>query len=183
MPSLRDVFELARNMGAASVRFNVEIKTRPDSNDTLPLEAFVGLVIELLRSEKMLARATIQAFDWRALVIAKRLEPRLRTGALLAELDPAWQAGFDAAANGGVIGMLRAADAYVDVFSPHWPLLVPGKSRYAGSSVLEYQAAGFPVVPWTVNEPGRMRQLIALGVDGIITDYPDRLIEVLQESR
>jgi glycerophosphoryl diester phosphodiesterase len=183
MPSLRDVFELARNMGAASVRFNVEIKTRPDSNDTLPLEAFVGLVIELLRSEKMLARATIQAFDWRALVIAKRLEPRLRTGALLAELDPAWQAGFDAAANGGVIGMLRAADGYVDVFSPHWPLLVPGKSRYAGSSVLEYQAAGFPVVPWTVNEPGRMRQLIALGVDGIITDYPDRLIEVLQESR
>ncbi len=183
MPSLHDVFELARTVGAASVRFNVEIKTRPDSDDTLPLEAFVGVVVELLRSERMLARATIQAFDWSALAIAKRLEPQLRTAALLAELDPAWQAGFDAEANGGVIGMLRAVDAYVDVFSPHWSMLVEGGQRYAGSSVLDYQAAGFPVVPWTVNQPKRMRQLIGLGVDGIITDYPDRLIEVLKEFR
>ena len=131
----------------------------------------------------LLARATIQAFDWSALAIAKRLEPQLRTAALLAELDPAWQAGFGAEANGGVIGMLRAVDAYVDVFSPHWSMLVEGEQRYAGSSVLDYQAAGFSVVPWTVNQPKRMRQLIGLGVDGIITDYPDRLIEVLKEFR
>ena len=47
----------------------------------------------------------------------------------------------------------------------------------------EYQAAGFTVVPWPVNAPERMRQLIELGVNGIITDYPDRLLEVLEQRR
>ncbi|MBW2269211.1 MAG: glycerophosphodiester phosphodiesterase [Deltaproteobacteria bacterium] len=180
MPSLRDVFELVRDRGDTTVRFNVEVKSWPGSDDTVPLEAFVRAVVEVLRSEKMLVRTTLQAFEWRALALAKQLEPRLRTAALLAELDPAWQAGLDAGEHGGVLGLLRAVDGYVDAFSPHWTLLLEGEERYAGASVAAYQAAGFPVVPWTVNEPERMRQLIALGVDGIITDYPDRLIEVLQ---
>ena len=40
---------------------------------------------------------------------------------------------------------------------------------------------GLSVNVWTVNDPGRMRELIAMGVDGIITDYPDRLRQVLTE--
>ncbi len=41
--------------------------------------------------------------------------------------------------------------------------------------------AGLQVVAWTINEMEQMRRLIATGVDGIITDYPDRLLEVLRE--
>ena len=44
-------------------------------------------------------------------------------------------------------------------------------------------ALGLKVLPWTVNERGDMRNLIDLGVDGIITDYPDRLREVMIEKR
>ena len=62
-------------------------------------------------------------------------------------------------------------------------LSCPSPRGYAGASVAEYQAAGFAVVPWTINSRDRMRQFIDLGVDGIITDYPDRLIEVLEEGR
>jgi glycerophosphoryl diester phosphodiesterase len=42
--------------------------------------------------------------------------------------------------------------------------------------------AGLQVVAWTINEVEQMRVLIAAGVDGIITDYPDRLLGVLRES-
>jgi glycerophosphoryl diester phosphodiesterase len=183
MPVLQDVFELARNRGAADVRFNVELKTRPGSDDTVPLETFVRTVIDAVRGERMLSRVTLQAFDWRALELARRMEPGLRTAALLAEFDPLWQADLDSTTHGGALGMLRAAAAYVDEFSPHWPLLVKGEEGYAGVGVAEYQAAGFPVVPWTVNAPERMHQLIELGVNGIITDYPDRLLEVLEQRR
>ena len=40
-------------------------------------------------------------------------------------------------------------------------------------------ALGLRVVPWTVNEAADMRRLMALGVDGITTDRPDRLLEIL----
>lgn len=183
MPSLRQVFALARSRGAGEVRFNVEMKTQPSDGDEVSLKEFVTTVVDVLRSEKMLERANVQAFDWRALAIAKELEPQLRTAALLATLDPVWQAGLNLVEHDSVLGMLRAADAYVDIFSPYWPLLLKSDERYAGSSVAEYQAAGFPVVPWTINGRQRMRQMIRLGVDGIITDYPDRLIEILEASR
>jgi glycerophosphoryl diester phosphodiesterase len=39
------------------------------------------------------------------------------------------------------------------------------------------------VLPWTVNDPSEMRKLIELGVDGIITDYPDRLRSVMAERK
>ncbi len=44
------------------------------------------------------------------------------------------------------------------------------------------KALGLKVIPWTVNERADMERLIALGVDGIITDYPDRLRAVMAEK-
>jgi glycerophosphoryl diester phosphodiesterase len=41
---------------------------------------------------------------------------------------------------------------------------------------------GMTLIPWTVNDPDEMRHLIALGVDGLITDYPDRAQAVLRKS-
>ncbi len=41
--------------------------------------------------------------------------------------------------------------------------------------------AGLPVIPWTVNDPAKMKELIAWGVDGLISDYPDAALEVLLE--
>lgn len=47
--------------------------------------------------------------------------------------------------------------------------------------VEDAHAAGIEVVPWTVDDPETMESLMDLGVDGLITDYPDRLRQVLQE--
>ena len=61
------------------------------------------------------------------------------------------------------------------VWSPFW-------RNVTADDVKEAQALGLKVVPWTVNEPAEMARLIGLGVDGLITDYPDRAKAVLKEK-
>jgi glycerophosphoryl diester phosphodiesterase len=67
------------------------------------------------------------------------------------------------------------------------PVLSPVDASLLGLdarvNVKTLHAAGFKVVPWTTNDPVKMRALIALGVDGIISDYPNHLREVIEETR
>ncbi len=184
IPTLRDVFRLAADFGDDRVRFNLEVKIDPEVDDTVPIEEFVALVVGLVEERGLVPRVTLQSFDWRVLELAKQRAPELTTAALLApeSMKPEWLGGLDPKALGGTsLGLLRAADAYVDLYSPYWRLIVPRSPVYLGSSVAEIQAAGFPVVPWTVNSKRRMEKMLDLGVDGLITDYPDVLIGLLEE--
>lgn len=60
--------------------------------------------------------------------------------------------------------------------------LAPRGDLVTPDLVEQAHQAGLPVVAWTINEPKRMRRLIAAGVDGIMSDYPDRLVQVLKEG-
>ncbi|MGE4652654.1 MAG: glycerophosphodiester phosphodiesterase family protein [Myxococcota bacterium] len=179
MPPLEQVLALAAE--DPGLRFNVEIKTRPGGGAGPPLERFVPAVLAEIRAQGLVDRSTLQCFDWRALQIAKRLEPRLRTVALLAPdtLTPEWLAGLDPGEPPDVLALLRGADAYVDDFSPEWRMLF--RHGPGARSVAELQAAGFAVIPWTVNAREDMSRLLDAGVDGIISDYPDRLLAELHE--
>ncbi len=184
IPTLREVFQLAADFGDDQVRFNVEIKIDPTVDDTVPIEDFVTLVVGIVKDRGMEARVTIQSFAWRALELVKRQAPAIETAALLATdtRTPDWLGGIDPAAAGGTsLALLRAARDYVDVYSPYWRLIAPGSPAYLGSRVEEIQAAGFAVIPWTVNSKRRMKKMLDLGVDGLITDYPDVLIALLEE--
>lgn len=184
IPTLGEVFQLAADFGDEEVRFNVEIKIDPTVDDTVPIEDFVTLVVGVVQEHGMEPRVTIQSFAWRALELVKRQAPELETAALLATdtRTPEWLGGIDPATAGGTsLALLRAAGDYVDVYSPYWRLIAPGSPVYFGSRVEEIQAAGFPVVPWTVNSKRRMAKMIDLGVDGLITDYPDVLIALLEK--
>jgi glycerophosphoryl diester phosphodiesterase len=79
---------------------------------------------------------------------------------------------------------LMLADGDPETSSPKRRSPPPGSGVAAASSeihdVAAIRAAGFPVVPYTVNDPTRMRALLALGVDGIITDRPDLLLAVVE---
>ncbi|MCP3960573.1 MAG: glycerophosphodiester phosphodiesterase [bacterium] len=182
IPTLAEVFELAAATGDGEIRFNVETKIDPTVDDTVPLEDFVALVIGIVRQHDIGERVTVQSFEWRALELVKAEDPTLETVALLSPetLDPAWLNGLDPGS--GPLGLLRAARSYVDVFSPYWRMVAPGSPQYRDSSVEEIQAAGFPVVPWTVNRRRQMEKMLALGVDGLITDYPDVLVDLLREQ-
>jgi glycerophosphoryl diester phosphodiesterase len=85
-----------------------------------------------------------------------------------------WMAGFDIDDFGG--DYVKAAKAvHADIVSPYFREVTPGV-------VKEAHALGMKVVPWTVNTKEEMIKLIDMGVDGIISDRPDILKQVLQEK-
>ena len=183
-PTIEEFFAMA----GPDVRFNIEIKTNPNKPDlTLDPERFAELTVAAIRKGKAGARSTIQSFDWRGLLAARRLAPEIATGCLSIESNnfdtvgrqasqtgaqpSPWLAGLDLKAHGGSVPRLAKA-AGCAVWSPFW-------RNVTAENVKEAQALGLKVVPWTVNNPTDMAQLINLGVDGLITDYPDRAKPVL----
>ena len=179
-PTIEEFFTAA----GPDVRFNIEIKTNPTKPDLTPdPERFAQLTIEAIRKGKAGARSTIQSFDWRGLLAARRLAPEIATGCLSIESNnfdtvgraaaqpSPWLGGLDLKAHGGSVPKLTK-EAGCAVWSPFW-------RNVTADNVKEAQALGLKVVPWTVNNPADMAQLIDLGVDGLITDYPDRAKLVL----
>jgi glycerophosphoryl diester phosphodiesterase len=178
-PTLEELFAMA----GPDVRFNIEIKTDPGKPDlTLDPDRFAELAVATIRKGKAEARSTIQSFDWRGLLAARRLAPEIATVCLSIEStnfdtvrrasQPSpWLGGLDLAAHGGSLPRLAKA-AGCAVWSPFW-------RNVTAENVKEAQGLGLKVIPWTVNNPTDMAQLIELGVDGLITDYPDRAKPVL----
>ena len=152
----------ARELGRDLPHFNIEIKSSPelDGSHTPSPEAFARLVLAAVGDLGIGGRVTVQSFDPRPLAYLSRVRPDLPLGGLVGVALR--RAGFSE----------KFPD--VDVFSPHHLALTRGM-------VADYQANGLRVVPWTVNDKSRMRTLLSWGVDGIITDSPDRLREVLDE--
>lgn len=179
IPRLADVFALARARGANHVHFNIETKLDPrHPARTATPEAFARAVLQAVRDAGMTQRVTLQSFDWRTLQFARALEPAIPTAHLTIQTpnndnvrDGAWTAGHRLADHGSVPRLVKAAGGAV------WS---PNAGALTAELVQEAQALGLKVIPWTVNAVPTMEKLIAWGVDGIITDYPDRLRAVLQ---
>jgi len=183
IPTLAELFALA-NASRKSPRFNIETKLSPEQpGDTPDPETFARLVIEAVRAAKMTGRTTIQSFDWRTLRIARRLAPEIETVCLTNERtlrDKAdgggrqpspWLAGLDPRDFAGSVPRLVAA-AGCGTWSPTFKEISP-------AAVAEAHALRLKVVPWTVNAEADMVRVIDMGVDGLISDYPDRARRVL----
>jgi glycerophosphoryl diester phosphodiesterase len=84
------------------------------------------------------------------------------------------------------LALMTAARAHAETHGASIPVLSPTDSTLLGDNppvnVAQLHHAGFRVVPWTTNDPAKMRALIALRVDGIISDRPDILQSVLKEE-
>jgi glycerophosphoryl diester phosphodiesterase len=164
------------------MRFNIETKISPSApEDTLGPEPFARAVIAEIRRLDIASRATIQSFDWRTLAVAAREAPEIARAYLTIErganetvfkgkgVSP-WT-GLDAAAHGNSTPRLVAA-AGGEIWSPFFRDL-------DAAIVGEAKALGLRVIPWTVNESADIERMLALGVDGLITDYPDRAKAIL----
>lgn len=187
IPRLADVFALVQRSGNRTVRFNVETKIDPTQPEqTATPEEFAVALIEVIREAGMESRTAIQSFDWRTLVLMRKLAPGIALVALTDQQPDEdtmevgkpgasiWLGGFDVDDHGGSVP--RTVQALgARVWSPHAMDLSP-------ALVAEAHALGLAVIPWTVNDPKDMEQVIALGVDGLITDYPDRLRSLLQSK-
>jgi glycerophosphoryl diester phosphodiesterase len=180
IPRLADVFELADRAGNHTVRFNIETKidpTRP--GEAVGPEAFARGLIAVAREHRVAERTTIQSFDWRTLKIVQDEAPEIDTVYLTvqqpgedniradADASP-WTAGMRYRDHGSVPQMVKAAGGAA--WSPFHGNLTP-------ALLDEAHRLGLKVIPWTVNDRAEMDRLIAMGVDGIISDFPDRLRE------
>lgn len=185
IPTLQALVALSRSMGRDKVRFNVETKLTPDRPDeTVDPATFARAAVGAIRAEGLLARTTVQSFDWRSLLEVKKLAPDIATACLTIETSnmdtvrratgpSPWHAGLNLAAHGGSLPKLVKA-AGCGTWSMFWRNLTP-------ELVKEAKGLGLMVLPWTVNEPAEMGRLIDMGVDGLITDYPDRLRSVMAQ--
>ncbi len=119
-------------------------------------------LVGALRDAQEAARAVLLSFDASTLAALRRLEPTLMTGFL-----------FSRSADGAV---KRALEVGARQLAPRGDLV-------SSELVRQARRVDLQVVTWTINEPDHMRVLAATGVDGIMTDYPDRLVSVLGESK
>jgi glycerophosphoryl diester phosphodiesterase len=143
------------------VNYNIEIKsTVEDERDGFQpsVAKFVDLVIATIIRKVDPSRVTIQSFDWRVLKYLNQAYPTWKTVALIEE---AFQPEK----------VLKDLGFSPTVFSPYFKELSVEKIKF-------FQQKGILVIPWTVNEISDMEKMLKMGVDGIITDYPDRITKV-----
>ncbi len=178
IPLLKELFALVRKSGNSCVRFNIETKIDPNHPDESPdPQTFVTLLLGLIDTHGFSDRVMIQSFDWRTLQLVQQRSPKIPTvyltlqrgsGSTIA-LDRAtnWMAGFNPADHGGSLPRtIKAAGGAI--WSPY-------SGDIDAALVTEAHGLGLRVVVWTVNKPDDMARMIALGVDGIISDRPDLL--------
>ncbi|HSV55166.1 MAG TPA: glycerophosphodiester phosphodiesterase, partial [Burkholderiaceae bacterium] len=178
VPTLASLFDRVKALGAGDVRFNIETKINPTlADDTAGPEEMTRALLKAIRDAGMASRVTVQSFDWRTLKLVQQYEPAIPTVYLTVQTanndntrDGSWTAGLKFADHGSAPKMVKAAGGTV------WS---PNGGAVTEALVKEAQAMGLKVIPWTINLPADMERLIGWGVNGIITDYPDRLREVM----
>jgi glycerophosphoryl diester phosphodiesterase len=151
VPRLSDVLKLP------NVRFNIETKISPQHPDeTLPADEFARKLIQEIRKAGQEKHAVIQSFDYRTLKTVEREAPEIETAYLTdgKDSDP---------------DKVRAAGG--KIWSPNFKDLTPEKLQ---------RAKGLRIIPWTVNEPADIEKVLAMKVDGLISDYPDRVKKALR---
>ncbi|MFF2875533.1 glycerophosphodiester phosphodiesterase [Gottfriedia sp. NPDC057991] len=198
MPLLSEVFDLVKKYKAKKVWMNIETKVEAGAPEqTAPREEFVQIVAKQVREAGMLNQVSIQSFDWGSLKLMNEVEPRLPLVALTNGpefLQPGkpgkspWLGGIDIDDFDG--NLVAAAHSLgVDAISPVHGFPQDGKITDANYTpyitkgmVQEAHQYGMKVIPWTVDDQPTMQKLIDDGVDGIITDYPDRLRDVMNQN-
>lgn len=155
-PLLSDALRAIDAHSEGSLRFNIEIKSREEGDSVYhpDVDTFAGLLHAVLLDADVMDRTTVQSFDPRSLEAFKRIAPET-TLALLVSNELGLQPNLDRLS-----------------FLPH--TYSPNHKLVDRSLVDSVHAMGMLMVPWTVNEADRMQELLLLGVDALITDYPDR---------
>lgn len=163
--TLPEVFALADSYRAEAVRYNIETKVEAgEPGASAEPQEFVDAILAAVRLAGKVDHVEIQSFDWRTLPLVRQAEPSIPLVALYDEQSREPESGDP---------LIGAVMAGANIVSPDYRL-VTGKPY-----VDRAHALGLKVVPWTVDDADAMRQQIADGVDGLITDYPTLLRGVM----
>ena len=188
--TLPEVFALADSY-RANVRYNIETKVEAEKPETSAgPQQFVDVILAAVRSAGKVDRVEIQSFDWRTLPMVRQAEPSIPLVALWDETtwipDSPWLSGINPAIVGDPITAASMVGA--NILSPGYSVPYgqtpkdPGFALVADKTFIDRaHALGLKVIPWTINDANTMRAQIAAGADGIITDYPTVLRDVMAQ--
>lgn len=164
-PLLREVIMAVETrtteLNLTPVKYNIETKTMMGYDNVFhpPPDKFVELVLEVVEELSIEDRTIIQSFDPRTLQQARLQNPDITIALLIENLQGPLhnfiQLGFEP-----------------NIYSPEYHLVSDSLVRYLHSK-------NIALIPWTVNDSTAMKGLITVGVDGIITDYPEVLLKLL----
>lgn len=160
-PLLADVFDSVDQYIAKSKRplpyFNIETKTDPATDNVFhpAPEQFVDQLMKIIYDKKVEDRVIIQSFDFRTLRYLHRKYPDIKTAALIEDFDER-----------GIRDQLKSLGFIPSIYSPELKLVTAELVRHCHEQ-------GIKIIPWTVNDKATIDRLRDLGVDGIITDFPD----------
>lgn len=171
-PLLGDLIDSVENYikqkNLKPVFYNIETKSLPEGDSIYhPLpDEFVDLLMKVIIDKKIEDKVIIQSFDFRTLQIIHQKYPGIKTAALIEE------------------GIFTPAEKQIEklgfiptIYSPHYLLVSRAMIKYCKENNIK-------LIPWTVNDINTATQLINMGVDGIISDYPDRMVkEFLQPHK
>lgn len=146
-----------------AVRYNIEIKSTTDG-DTIfhpsPAE-YAQLVYDFITTEMDTTRLNVQSFDFRVLQYFHENYPEIKLAALVENELP-------------IEENLKNLGFTPQIYSCYFKLLDQEKVDWL-------QSQGMQVIPWTVNEYEDIKTVLSWGVDGIISDYPNRVLEVISD--
>lgn len=165
-PSLANVVEAVNayclKKGQAMPFYNIEIKSQPKGDDISHPKPGEFAKILLAEVDKLGIREVtcIQSFDVRSIQAVKKQAPDVTIALLVENIK-------------SVDANLTALGFTPDIYSPYYKLL-------CRKHIKKLHKLGVRVVPWTVNSVKAMKKMRRKGVDGIITDYPNLIAEVLR---
>jgi glycerophosphoryl diester phosphodiesterase len=160
-PLLAALFDSVENYltkkNLPKVSYNIEIKSLPAGDNRFhPVPSvFVDLVMAVIREKKLEDRVIIQSFDYRPLQLLHEKYPGIAISLLIEDSN---ESDFE-----GQLAKLGFIPAF---YSPNFTLVDE-------ELVKQCHEKGMKIITWTVNDKKKIKDLRKMGVDGIITDYPD----------
>lgn len=168
-PLLEEVIDRVEGLTSSNelspVKYMIEIKSDPQhyNHDQPEPPEFVNLVMEVVRRKGIEDRAVIKSFDPQILNILNEIYPSITVSYLVRKK--------------GIARNLSLLNFTPDIYGPHYKLI---KNTDFVDSV---HTREMKLIPWTVNKKRSIKKMIRLGVDGLVTDYPERVMEILNENQ
>lgn len=168
-PLLRDVIEAAESYALENKMtlplYNIETKSSLAGDNLFHPEPreFVRLLVKEIQAGGIYDRATLQSFDIRTLQVAREMYPDLQLALLIGNED-------------SPMDNLDRLGFVPEIYSPYFSLVNEALMTLADEK-------GMQIIPWTLNETADIQRMIDLGVDGIISDYPDRVVKMVHSNK
>lgn len=158
--AINQIEQFVKENSLKPVSYNIETKSDPDYYGIMvpQPETFAELLYRDLQSLGITGRSIVQSFDVNTLKAMRKIDPDVTLALLVENSEP-------------VEENLNRLGFTPDIYSPYY--------KNVNRSVIEtVHAAGMKLIPWTINDVSEMRTYLEMGADGIITDYPDRALEL-----